>query len=163
MYIDFYEKNILGKGKAVFAKNFIPKNTLIWKLTNTTKYSKEEYEGLPEEIKKDAYPEKNHFVRAEGKGESWNHNCDANTWWTADDELSARRDIKPDEEITYDYATTDIDPSIVYTWDCKCGAKDCRKRLKWNDILRSEIYQKYKGHIPSWVERFVKENDKIIS
>jgi len=160
MYIDFYEKSISGKGKGVFAKKFVPKGTLIWKLTEREKYTKEEYNRLSGDIKKDAYPKKNYYIRATGSGESWNHSCDANTWWTADDELSARKDIQPDEEITYDYATTDIDPSIVYNWRCKCGAKDCRKKLKWNDILNPEIYAKYEGHVPSWVEKFVKENAK---
>lgn len=160
MYIDFYEKNIPGKGKGVFTKNFIPKGKLIWKLTEQKKYTKEEFDLLPDNTKKDAYPEEDHYVLAIGAGESWNHSCDANTWWTANDELSARRDIQPDEEITYDYATTDVDPSIVYEWTCECGVKDCRKNLKWNDILNPKVYEKYKGHIPSWVEKFVKENKR---
>jgi SET domain-containing protein len=157
MCVVFYEKEIPGKGLGVFANEFIPKGTKVWKLTTAKKYSREEYEKLHPEIKKEAYPEGDHFVQAIGEGESWNHSCDANTWWTADDELSALRDIQQDEEITYDYATTDIDPDIRYSWKCHCGGKNCRKILHWNDILIPEVYKKYQGHLPSWVEEFVKK------
>lgn len=158
MYVKYYVKNVPGKGIGTFAAEPIQKGTLIWKLTKAKRFSKQEFEKMPDAIKKDAYPEGNHYVQATGDGESWNHSCDSNTWWTADDKLSARRDILKDEEITYDYATTDIDPSIIYNWKCNCGATDCRKKLHWNDILKPEVYKKYKGHIPSWVEEFVKEN-----
>ncbi|WKZ25780.1 MAG: SET domain-containing protein-lysine N-methyltransferase [bacterium] len=167
MYVKYYEKEIPDKGMGVFASEFIPKGTLIWKLTETKKFTKEEWEKLPHEIRKDAYPDSDgNFVAAVGKGESWNHSCDTNTWWTADDELSARRDIQKDEELTYDYATSDIDETkgtdVAYDWECKCGSKNCRKILHWNDILEPEIYNTYKGHLPSWVEKFVKEHNKNI-
>lgn len=165
MYVPFYEKETVNKGKGVFASDFISKDTLIWKLTETSKYTKSEFEKLPEETKQDAYPDSNgDFIVAIGKGESWNHNCDANAWWTSDNELSARRDIQKDEELTYDYATTDIDESKgannAYTWRCECGSKNCRKQLYWNDILKPEIYNLHKGHLPSWVEKFVKKLSK---
>lgn len=168
MYVPVYEKEISTKSKGVFASEFIPIGTLIWRLTETKKYSKEEWEKLPEEIKKDAYPNSDgDFVVATGKGESWNHSCDANTWWTGDNELSARRDIQKDEELTYDYATTDIDETkgtdIAYDWECECGSKNCRKILHWNDILNPDIYKEYKGHLPAWVEKFVKKQKQIIS
>ncbi len=163
MYVSIYEKETLGKGMGVFASEFISKGTLIWKLSDQKKYSKNEWRALPEDVKKVCYPDAaGNFIFSEGKGESWNHSCDAYTWWTADDELSARRDIPKDEEITYDYATTDIDKTKgvdeVYPWVCKCGADNCRKRLHWNDILKPEIYSMYKDHLPSWVEKFVAEH-----
>ena len=164
--VSFYEKETSGKGVGVFASEFIPKGTLIWKLTQAKKYTKEEWEKLPEDIKKVCYPDaEGNFIYSEGKGESWNHSCNANTWWTADDELSARRDIPKDEEISYDYATTDIDKSKgnneEFPWECRCGAKNCRKKLYWNDILRPEIYWLHKGHLPSWVQDFVSKNSYI--
>lgn len=167
IYISFYEKDIPGKGVGIFASEFIPKGTLIWKLTESKKYTKQEWEKLPEDVKKVCYPDaEGNFVFSKGKGESWNHSCNANTWWTADDELSAKRNIQKDEEITYDYATTDIDPKIngigeEFPWECKCGAKNCRKVLHWNDILKPDIYELNKGHVPSWVEKFVKEQKHI--
>lgn len=33
--------------------------------------------------------------------------CDPNTWFVGDTKMTARRDIEPEEELTYDYATTD--------------------------------------------------------
>ena len=163
MYVFFYEKEIPGKGMGVFASEFVPKGTLVWKLSDPKIYTKEEWDKLPEDIKKVCYPDaEDNFIYSEGKGESWNHSCDANTWWTADSELSAKRDIKKNEEITYDYASTDIDAKIKgmgeeYPWECKCGIPNCRKKLHWNDILKPEIYELNIDHIPSWVEKFVQE------
>jgi len=102
-----YIREIPGKGKSVFVKQFIPKGTLVWKLTESKKYTKDQFSKLPVDIKKVAYPQGDYYILVTGKGESWNHSCNANTWWTSDDELSASRDINKDEEITYDYATTD--------------------------------------------------------
>jgi hypothetical protein len=93
MHVKFYTNPVEGKGLGVFANEFIPKDTLVWKLTEAKRLTKEEYYVSSEDVKKNAYPEGNHYVPSDSKGESWNHSCDANTWWTADDELSARRDI----------------------------------------------------------------------
>ncbi len=155
MYVKCYKKDVSGKGTGIFAGEFIPNGKVVWKLTDFKKLTKQEYNNSLDDIKKNAYPEGDHYVLATGEGESWNHSCDANTWWTADNELSARRDIQKDEEITYDYATTDIDPDIIYSWECKCGAVNCRKKLHWDDIIKPEVYDLYKGHLPSWVEDFV--------
>lgn len=161
MYVEWYEKGILDKGRGVFTKKLIKKGALVWKLTESKIFTKDEYQNAPESVKKDAYPEGNHYVQAVGRGESWNHSCLANTWWTGDDKLSARRDIFPGEELTYDYATTDIDPNIVYTWGCRCGESNCRKILHFDDILKPEIYNMHKGHLPSWVEEFIKTQQNM--
>lgn len=154
IYVKVIEKETKDKGKGVFAAEFIPSGTLIWKLDKDAKrYSKDEYEKLPEIIKKDLYQEGDEFILSNGYGESWNHSCDANTWWTNDDELSARRDIQIGEEITYDYITGEIDPRIVYEWECKCGSPKCRHHLKYSDILEPSLYEEYKGHLPKWVEK----------
>jgi|688.fasta_scaffold198677_2 hypothetical protein len=157
LYIPFYIKQTNNKGLGVFSKVFVPKGREIWRLTGNEYYLADEFDGLPPHIKKDLIPNPNGdgFIRVVGEGESWNHSCDPNTWWLGDDTLSAKRDIFPDEELTYDYATSDVDSQIVYDWECHCGAIDCRKHIKWNDILKSEVYKKYKGHVPSFVEKFV--------
>jgi len=157
MLVPFLEKQTKDKGLGVFAKSFIPKGTVVWRLTNPVRVSKDEYSKLPKNIKNQAYPEGDHFVYSLCSGEAWNHSCDANTWWTKDNELSARRDIKEDEEITYDYATTDIDPDVTRTWQCKCGSIKCRHNINWNDILLPELYEEYKGHLPSFVEKMVRK------
>ncbi len=166
MFVKHYVKELPNKGTGVFSSEFIPKGTLIWKLTKSKSYNRFEWEQLPEDLKKEAYPDSDgNFIVAEGKEESWNHSCNANTWWKSDNELSARFDINKDEEITYDYATTDIDENPLnneeYPWICVCGQPNCRKILHWNDILKPEIYKLYEGHLPSWVEKFVSQNIKI--
>jgi hypothetical protein len=55
-----------------------------------------------------------------------NHSCDPNAFMrcVSSDKVSifARRDIKPDEEITIDYR----DPDHPRAEDCRCGARNCR-------------------------------------
>jgi len=70
-----------------------------------------------------------------------NHSCDPNTWWADDDTMIARRDILPYEEVTYDYATTDVDLPFALT--CQCGSPLCRSVVTYLDHL-----------LPSWQARF---------
>lgn len=60
---------------------------------------------------------------------SFNHSCDPNAGHRKISELIAIRDIKKGEEITYDYSAT-IGPNVttdVWTMECACGTKKCRK------------------------------------
>jgi hypothetical protein len=53
-----------------------------------------------------------------------NHSCDPNTGFREDLLLVARRDILPDEEITWDYSTA-IDEGDFAGFQCRCGAEHC--------------------------------------
>ena len=67
-----------------------------------------------------------------------NHSCNPNAYiYSAGEQyfIIAKQDIKSGEEITIDYEiqTTGFDVS----WECKCGAANCRGMHKWDFFLLS--------------------------
>ena len=84
-----------------------------------------------------------------------NHSCDPGAWWNAGGDLVARCQIEPGLEITYDYATLEVGYEWQAVWECKCGTSRCRRRITSCDLLDPEIYWRYNGHLPRWVEEIV--------
>lgn len=78
-----------------------------------------------------------------------NHSCDPTAWWEGYGTLTARRDIKAGEEVTYDYSTSDI--TLTYQMKCLCGADDCRGTVTNKDYLNPELQEKYASHLPEHV------------
>lgn len=67
-----------------------------------------------------------------------NHSCDPTCWYIHDEAMEARRDVRPDEEITYDYCTSDVH---TQGFSCNCGAANCRRQVTGNDWqLMKPIY-----------------------
>ena len=83
-----------------------------------------------------------------------NHSCDPNTWWNGEGVLVARRDVAPGEEVTYDYATSELalSPNIV----CACGSAFCRGRITNHDYRDPAWQRRYEGHLPAHLRRAVK-------
>jgi SET domain-containing protein len=77
----------------------------------------------------------------------FNHSCNPNAGIRGQIMMVAMRNIKPGEEITYDYAMTDAD--FNYSFNCSCGAKQCRKRVSTRDWKIPALQKKYKGYF-SW-------------
>ncbi len=88
-----------------------------------------------------------HVVCEEGIEKYMNHSCDPNTWWLDDDTMIARRDIAEGEEITYDYATTEI--SVPFEMECLCGSPACRKVITTRDYLEPAWQARFEGHLPT--------------
>ncbi|MBI2624089.1 SET domain-containing protein [Candidatus Parcubacteria bacterium] len=80
-----------------------------------------------------------------------NHSCDPTGVQTSDDNIIARRDVKPGEEITYDYATTEEDPE--WRMWCRCGSQNCRGVITGNDWKLPEVQEKYAGHFTASIAR----------
>jgi uncharacterized protein len=59
-----------------------------------------------------------------------NHSCDPNSWYSGEI-LVARRNIMPDEEITYDYATDCTGRD--WGFKCGCGSGICRGIITRDD------------------------------
>lgn len=79
-----------------------------------------------------------------GIDDFFNHSCDPNTWVKIIDKrafLVALRNIKNDEEITFDYSTTMLNDD--WSMLCKCGNKSCRKIIKEFKYLPKDIQEKY--------------------
>jgi uncharacterized protein len=88
-----------------------------------------------------------HLVCEQGEEKFMNHSCDPNTWWLDNETMVARRDIQPGEEITYDYATTEI--VIPYTMTCRCGSAICRGVVSNNDYLDPVWQARFGDHLPT--------------
>jgi hypothetical protein len=74
-----------------------------------------------------------------------NHSCDPNLWHTGAYTLTARRDIRPGEELTVDYATQTVAPA--FQMPCRCGAPACRLVITGNDWQLPAWRDHYEGHL----------------
>jgi hypothetical protein len=74
----------------------------------------------------------NRYLDLDAPGVFINHSCDPNTGVCDDIRLVALRDLRPGEEIRYDYSTTmDEDQWEMH---CRCGSPSCRgviRDFKW--------------------------------
>src|SRR5688572_9591988 len=76
------------------------------------------------------------IIEEQGVEKYMNHSCDPNTEWLDDDTMIASRDIEPGEEITFDYATTEV--TIPFEMQCRCGAATCRGLVTNLDHLKED-------------------------
>lgn len=142
--------------KGVFAKKLIKKGEII-SVFGGVIITKEEYKKLE---RKDFKNIKHYALKIadsfylisskKGKLEAddfFNHSCSPNAGFNGHLLVVAIRNIKPSEEITYDYAVTDCDKDDYFK--CNCQAKNCRKVITGNDWKKPELQKKYKGYF-SW-------------
>ncbi len=85
-----------------------------------------------------------------------NHSCDPNLWMADPITLSVRRDIRPGEEITIDYAVLSDDPTWVMP--CSCGTPLCRGLVRGDDWRRSDLQERYRSHMVPYLVRRFEEN-----
>lgn len=78
-----------------------------------------------------------------------NHSCDPTAWF---EELNvvARRALSPGDEVTLDYAT--FRNERMPSFDCDCGAPDCRGTIRGDDHLRGFV-ARYGDHVSDYVRR----------
>ena len=80
-----------------------------------------------------------------------NHSCSPNSGIKDISTLVAINDINKDEEITYDYSTTEWSDSVLWgidwydKWhiDCKCKSEKCRKVITEFPLLPDELKKEY--------------------
>jgi SET domain-containing protein len=84
-------------------------------------------------------------------GDYVNHSCNPTAWVSGQISLLARRAIRPGEEITFDYATTDA--SDYDTFECHCGDPLCRRVVSGQDWQRVDLQERYKGHFSAYIQR----------
>ena len=71
----------------------------------------------------------------------YNHSCDPNCGFKNSVTLIAIKDIKPGEELVFDYAFCE---SIIRSFKCNCGSSNCRKTINPNDWKIASLQKKYK-------------------
>jgi len=93
-----------------------------------------------------------------------NHSCDPSTWFMDDITMTARRDIQPGEEITYDYSTTEsyIDPEME-TVVCRCNTPVCRGRLYPTDWQRVDLQKRYGRHWMSYLQEKIEAHRQTLA
>ena len=150
--LEIRESNISGKG--VFAKNKIKKGERICFMEGHVmdiyemmkKVDDDLEEGSdPLGIDDDMYIDLNELYRC------INHSCNPNAYLRDKNELVAIRDIKPDEEITYDYSTTMNDNKKLiedfggelWNVECNCKSKNCRGIIDQFKTLPKEVREFY--------------------
>ena len=79
-----------------------------------------------------------------------NHSCEPNLGLQGQVVYLSLRDIKADEELTFDYAMTDDEP---YEMKCRCGTPSCRGTITGFDWLKPEIQNKYDGYFSWFIQR----------
>lgn len=127
---DFFKFKVVENtplGRACKATKKIQKNEIICKFLGpiiNTKQAIEKY-GLdyciPLQIDEDA------FIDLLEPYACFNHSCKPNAGIRNNGILFALGEIQPDQEIYYDYSTTVDD--ILWSMDCRCGSRNCRKKI----------------------------------
>ena len=86
-----------------------------------------------------------------------NHSCDPNTGIKGKVTFVALRNIKKDEEITFDYS---ISEDSLWEMPCNCGAKNCRKIVGGIKTLPEKTYKKYLPYIPKYFQKVYEKANK---
>jgi uncharacterized protein len=76
-----------------------------------------------------------------------NHSCSPNSGIKGKVRLYALRNIGKDEEITFDYSTTEED--MFWYMQCNCGVNKCRKIIRSIQYLPYKNFQEYLPYVPS--------------
>ena len=161
------------QGKGVFATGLIRKGEVVWRETPEDRAQQldvpiAELKSWPEEkqrqferyayqISEDTYTGRKDGVPVD-PADFTNHSCDPTTWFVNDTTMTARRDILPGQEITYDYATSEIDEDFLLP--CGCGSPGCRKIIRGDDHLLPEVQEAYGPHMMQHVLRKIRAHQE---
>ena len=144
-------------GRGLFATASIRAGAFIWRHDADEKYyTQAEIDALTEPEQKNFYnysyqvaPDQFYGTPQGNAGDDadyMNHACDPNCWFEADGSMTARRDILPDEEITYDYATSEGRAEFALV--CRCKSPLCRGTIKGSDMkTNTHLRERYFGHV----------------
>ncbi len=79
-----------------------------------------------------------------------NHSCNPNCGIKGKLQIIAMRNIKIGEEVTIDYAMSE---SSLYSMQCRCEEKQCRRVITGDDWKRTELQKKYKGYFSKYLQK----------
>jgi len=145
------------KGRGVFARARIRKGEVV-SVSGGFIVPEAEYNQLwkikPEFMRQYAIPIAEGFYLMTGEREGeletddfYNHSCTPNCGFHGQMMVVAMRDIRPGEELTYDYAMTDSDPRL--RMQCNCNSRNCRGLVTGDDWKIPSLQRKYGGYL-SW-------------
>jgi len=145
-----YVKESPDKGRGVYAARDIRKDEVILQFSGPH-VKIESLDGIPREVQDHLFnigPDE--YLIAREPGVYTNHSCDPNAGIARDVLLVAMRDIKKDDEITFDYSMITADG---WTLECLCGSPFCRKTVGNYRDLPEEIKKRYEHYTPDWIKR----------
>jgi len=152
-------------GKGVFAKELIKKGEII-AVWGGDIITKKELDGLYKKGFKNIY----HYATQIADGfylisdrngkfleddDYFNHSCEPNAGIKGHLVMVAMKDIMPGEEITYDYAMTDV--GLKYRFKCNCGKRSCRKIITSEDWKLPRLHKKYRNFFSWFVQEKIKK------
>lgn len=91
-----------------------------------------------------------------------NHSCNPNAGFSGQVSLVAMREIHVGEEVTFDYAMTDLETDDEDAWNpeqCRCGQQQCRKLITGNDWRNKELHDRYSGYFSSHIAGAISKAD----
>ncbi len=154
------------QGTGLFAKGLIRKGEVVWwetpedraqqvdvpiaEMKSWPEEKQRQFERYAYQISADMYTGRLDGVPID-PADFTNHSCDPTTWFVNDTTMTARRDILPGQEITYDYATSETDEDFLLP--CGCGSPGCRKIIRGSDHLLPEVQAAYGAHMMQHVLR----------
>lgn len=136
-----------SKGKGVFSKVSIPKDTTVYEYTGDVMSLSE----LPFPLK----PEDDHYLQIDKQkyiGPSGdvddliNHSCKPNCGVYVVGHRAfffTLHVVNPGDELTFDYSTTSDESKDSWMLDCKCGQYGCRKEISGFQYLTEEQRKYY--------------------
>ncbi|MCM8784506.1 MAG: SET domain-containing protein [Candidatus Omnitrophica bacterium] len=152
-------------GKGVFAKELIKEGEIIavWGGDIVTE---EELAGLSKKNFRDIYHYATQiadgfYLVSDRKGrvleddDYFNHSCEPNAGIKGHLIMMAMKEIKPGEEITYDYAMTDA--GLRYRFRCRCGRRNCRGIITSQDWKKQHLQKKYRNFFSWFVQEKIKK------
>ncbi len=84
----------------------------------------------------------------------YNHSCEPNIGFRSESNIFyAIKDIKPGEELCFDYAFCELDKPA---FKCECGTKSCRGKVTPNDWKNKVIQKKYGKYFSPFVKAKIK-------
>jgi len=155
--LEIRETNKFGRG--VYAKNNIKKGELLSVFGGYVLTSRE-IDDLPEELQDEGVTVGEDFILSSKKKSEvedasyFNHSCDPNAGFHGQIFLVAMRNIKRDEEITFDYGMVLFHAKRIkpYKLKCLCGKELCRKFITDNDWKKKELQKKYNGYFQYFLQ-----------
>lgn len=143
-----YIKSSLQHGKGVFAQApILAGETIITFSGPLLKRSEVHEEDYHLQVGADLY------LGASGEADDYvNHSCNPNAGFRDGLVLVARRDIGPEEEITWDYSTA-IDEEDFPGFACCCGAAACRGAVHSFRHLGPDTREQLRG----WLLPYLRE------
>jgi hypothetical protein len=147
-------RNLGSKGFGSFATQFIPRGTVIATFGGTASNQQGLQRFPAERVSRSIQVELDLFfvgpVQRE-PGDSINHSCEPNCGMRNATQVVAMREIEPGEELTFDYAMSDM--AAYDEFVCSCGAPSCRGRVTSLDWQNPSLQAQYEGYFSPYIER----------